>query len=130
MDPIEYTTTELHGQDVPCLGSLADLILDANLIPLCGLVPPFRVVAAVFLTGGLEGGMSSGCCWQPFELGEEDYWQAVEQLVYLTPADLTCRHRDPHIVGAIRPDYEAPDTDDYLVWFDSLIQRGLMGEMR
>ena len=130
MENIEYTVTEFHGPDGQCRGTVADLILDAHLIPQCGLIPPFRVVAAVFLTGGSAGGMSPGCIWQPFTLREDDYWQAVERLEHFTPDDLKSRHRDPHIVGEIQPDYAAPDTDDYIAWLDSLIQRGLMREVR
>ena len=74
--------------------------------------------------------MSPGCIWQPFKLREHDYWKAVEQLERLTSDDLKSRHRDPHVTGEIRPDYSAPDTDDYIAWLDSLVQRGLMRELR
>ena len=60
------------------------------------------------------------------ELSEDDYWNAVERLERLTPDEITGRHRDPHITGAIRPDYSAPETGDYLVWLDSLVQRGFL----
>ncbi len=124
METVEYTVIEFHGSDGQCRGSLADLVLDAHMIPRCGLIPPFRVVAALCRSGGSRGGMSPGCVWQPFELSEEIYWQAVQRLEQFTPDDLTSRHRDPHIVGEIRPDYTAPDTDDYSAWLDSLAQRG------
>ena len=126
METIEYTITEFRGSDSRCRGTVADLILDAHLIPRCGLIPPFGVVAAVFLSGGSRGGMSPGCVWQPFELSEDDYLRAVERLERFTLDDLKSRHRDPHIVGEIRPDYAAPDTDDYSAWLDSLIRRGLL----
>ena len=101
MDTIECSVTEFHGADGQCRGTVADLMLDAHMIPPCGLIPPFRVVAGVIRSGGSRGGMSSG-----------------------TPDELKCWHRDPHIVGEIQPDHSAPDTDDYLVWLDSLVQRG------
>jgi len=68
--------------------------------------------------------MSPGCIWQPFELSEADYWQAVQRLEQFKPDDLRVRHRNPQIAGEIQPDYAAPDTDDYLVWLNSLVQRG------
>ena len=124
METIEYTVTELHGPDGVCHGTVVDLMLDAHVIPRCGLIPPFRVVAALFRSGGSRGGMSPGCVWQPFDLSEDDYWQAVQRLELFTPYELTSRHRDPHIAGEIQPDYAAPDTDDYSIWLDSLAQRG------
>jgi hypothetical protein len=124
METIKYTITELHGLDGQCRGTVADLMLDTHLIPPCGFIPPFRVAASVFRSGGSRGGMSPGCIWQPFELSEADYWQAVQRLEQFTPDDLRSRHRDPQIAGEIQPDYAAPDTDDYLAWLDSLVQRG------
>src|SRR5215813_928135 len=124
METVEYTVTEFHGSDGQCRGSIADLIFDAHMIPRCGLIPPFRVVAALCRSGGSRGGMSPGCIWQPFELSEADYWQAVQQLEQFTHSDLRSRHRDPQIAGEIQPDYGAPDTDDYLTWLDSLVKRG------
>jgi len=101
-------------------------MLDAFLIPPCGFIPPFRVVASVFRSGGGNAGMSPGCIWKPFELDEDCYWEAVQQLEQFTPEDLKSRHRDPQIVGEIRPDYAAPDTDDYFVWLNSLKHRGYL----
>ncbi len=124
MEIIEYTVAEFHGPDGQCRGTVADLMLDAHMIPRCGFIPPFRVVAAVIRSGGSRGGMSPGCVWQPFELSEDDYYQAVARLEGFTPVDLKGRHRDPHITGEIQPDYAASDTDDYRVWIDSLVQRG------
>lgn len=68
--------------------------------------------------------MSPGCIWEPFELREDDYWLAIEKLENFSPEDLRGRHRDPHIVGELQPDYSAPETDDYVAWLDSLVQRG------
>ena len=124
METIEYTVTEFHGGASRCRGTVADLMLDAHIIPPYGLIPPFRVVAAVIRSGGSHGGMSPGCVWSPFELSEDDYYQAVARIEQFTPDDLRSRHRDPHITSEIQPDYTTPDTDDYRVWIDSLVQRG------
>lgn len=124
MQTVEYTVTELHGGDGRCSGTVADLMLDAHMIPPCGLIPPFRVIAAVMRSGGSRGGMSPGCIWSPFELSEDDYSQAIARLECFTPDDLRGRHRDLRIVGEIQPDYSAPDTDDYQTWMDSLVRRG------
>jgi hypothetical protein len=124
LDFIDYTVTDFHGEDGKCRGTVTDLILDAHLIPPCGLIPPYKVVASVFRSGGSRSGMSPGCICEPFELSEADYWQAVQKLAQFTPEELKSRHRDPHIAGEIEPDYAAPDTDDYQVWLKSLVQRG------
>ena len=126
MEKVEYTVTECHGPEQKCHGTLADLIFDADMIPPCGLIPPFRVVAAVLRTGGNDGGMSPGCIWEPFELREADYWQAVDKLEHLTPDDIASRYRVRQFSDELRPDYSAPDTDDYGVWADSLVTRGYL----
>jgi hypothetical protein len=126
MENIEYTVTEFHAPGGKCRGTLSDLILDADIIPRCGLIPPFRVVAAVLRSGGSDGGMSPGCIWEPFDLREEDYLQAVDKLERLTPDDLASRHRVRQFTDEVRPDYSAPDTDDYIVWLDSLVTRGYL----
>ncbi len=69
--------------------------------------------------------MSPGCIWEPFELEEDDYWEAVSKLEGLTPGDLAVRHRNPQIEGEIQADYSAPETDSYVVWLESLKRRGL-----
>lgn len=124
MSKIEYTVTEFHAPDAVCRGTLADLILDADIIPSCGLMPPFRVVAAVIRHGGGNSGMSPGCKWEPFELREEDFWKAVEKLERLTRGDLASRHRVRQFSDELRPDYSAPDTDSYAIWLKSLVMRG------
>jgi hypothetical protein len=124
MRSLEYAVTEFHVSDGKCRGTIADLMLDADLIPRCGLIPPFEVVARIFRLGGGDRGMSRGCIWGPFELTEEEYWQAVDHLQRLNSEDLSSRHRDPHIVGKIQPDYASPQVDDYLAWLRSLVQRG------
>ena len=83
-------------------------------------------IAAVLRTGGGDGGMSPGCIWEPFGLGDEDYWQAVDKLERLTRDDLASRHRVRQFTDELRPDYSAPDTDDYGVWADSLVTRGYL----
>lgn len=125
METIEYKITEFHGVGGSCRGTIADLMLDAHLIPRCGLIPPFRAIAAIFRSGGGNAGMSPGCVWVPFELNEEDYWQAVARLEKATPDELRSRYRDPHIVGEIRSDYGATDIDDYQLWLQSIAHRGL-----
>lgn len=124
MHIVEYTITEPHGADERCRGTIADLMLDAHMVPPCGLIPPFRVAATIIRSGGSRGGMSPGCIWSPFELNEVDYSHAVSRLESLTLDDLSSRHRDPRVVGELQPDYSAPDTDDYQAWLDSLVYRG------
>lgn len=127
MNTLEYTVTEPHSADALCRGTVADLMLDAHVIPQCGLIPPFEVVAAVFRSADSSGGgMSPGCKWHSFELSERDYWEAVARLEQFTLDELTARHRDPRITGEVRVDYDAPDTNDYAVWLQSLVCRGYL----
>ncbi len=126
MEKLEYIVTESHAPDVTVRGTLADLALDAYLIPRCGLIPPLVVLQERLRTGGGNAGMSPGCTWEPFELTESDYWDLVGQLEALTPDDLASRHRNPQIVGEIRPDYGAAASKNWREWMDSLVHRGLL----
>lgn len=69
--------------------------------------------------------MSPGCIWEPFELTEDEYWEAVAKLEAFTSEDFGTRHRNPQIEGEIQADYSAPETDSYVVWLESLKKRGL-----
>ena len=126
MDKLEYTVTDFHSPEAKCRGTLADLVIDALVIPRCGLIPPFPVLRSILRTGGGDGGMSPGCTWQPFELREEEYFQLVEQLERMPLQDFKFRHRDPHFTGELRPDHGAPESDSYLVWLNSLVHRGYL----
>jgi hypothetical protein len=126
MQKLEYTVTEPHAPDATVRGTLADLVLDAYLIPRCGLIPPFVVLQERLRTGGGNAGMSPGCKWEPFEITESDYSDMVGQLEALAPEDLTMRHRNPQIVAEIRPDYGAGASNNWREWTDSLVHRGLL----
>jgi hypothetical protein len=126
MEKLEYTVTDFHAPPGKCRGTIADLVLDALVIPQCGLIPPFRVLQKILRSGGGDAGMSPGCIWEPFELTEADYWRTVQELEGMTAADFKLRHRDPQIQGEIRSDDEAPDTVDYGVWMQSLVHRGYL----
>jgi len=126
MQKIDYIVTDPHSPDAKCHGSLADLVLDALVIPRCGLIPPFLVLRSVLRTGGGDAGTSPGCTWEPFDLSAEDYSTIVEQLERMTPEDLRLRHRDPQFQGEIQSDHGAPDTENYADWLDSLVHRGLL----
>jgi hypothetical protein len=126
VEKIEYIVTDFHSPDSKCRGSLADLVLDSIVIPPCGLIPPYKVLRSVLRTGGASAGMSPGCIWQPFELSEAEYWQIVEKLASFTAEDVSMRHRNPQITGEIRPDYGAPEMEDYQVWLESLVNRGFL----
>jgi len=126
MEKLEYIITEPHSSDAPVRGTLADLVLDAYLISRCGLIPPFLVLQDQLRSGGGNAGMSPGCIWEPFELTESNYLDMVGQLEMLTPEDLTLRHRNPYIVGEIRPDYGGRKAKNWREWTDSLVHRGLL----
>lgn len=126
MEKIEYTATNFREAEAKCRGTLADLVIDALIIPQCGLIPPFPVLRAILRTGGGDGGMSPGCIWKPFELSEAEYWQIVEQLEAMALEDFKFRHRDPRFTGELRADYGSPETESYQRWLDSLVHRGYL----
>ena len=127
MKKFEYTVTNFRAGEATVRGSLADLVLDALVIPRCGLIPPFAILRDHFRTGGGDGGMSPGCSWEAFELTESDYLDIVDELQKLTPDDLALRHRNPQITGEIRPDYAGEKATTWNEWRDSLKRRGLIG---
>jgi hypothetical protein len=121
-----YTVTGCQTPQAPVKGTLVDLVLDAYLIPRCGLIPPFAALREQLRTGGGDGGMSPGCIWEPIDPIEPDYLDMVSKLEALTPEDLSLRHRNPQIVGEIRSDYAGTNAKSWREWQDSLAHRGLL----
>ena len=126
MEKIEYTLTDFRHPEPQCRGTLADLVIDALVIPQCGLIPPFPVLRAILRTGGGDEGMSPGCIWQPFELSETQYWQIVQQLEAMPLDDFKLRRRDAHFTDELRADDRSLETESYQVWLDSLVHRGFL----
>ena len=102
---------------------LADLLLDAGIVPSCGKIPPFGVVARVFRTGHAPAAIGNSFSWEPFELAESDYWRMLRHLERPDAEQLNRRPNLRSVVMQLDPQ-RVPD-DDYDRWLESLRARGL-----
>ncbi|HEX3626116.1 MAG TPA: DUF4240 domain-containing protein [Verrucomicrobiae bacterium] len=104
--------------------TLPDLLLDSGIIPSSGYIPPFRVVAEVLKHGHFTGANGAACSWESFQLGEGDYWTAVNCFEKFRPKDL--KHRKDIQGGKLQLDIKTPASGDYSEWLQSLKERGLV----
>jgi hypothetical protein len=102
----------------------AELLLDSGIIAPCGMIPPVRVIRRALREGRIVDANGRERTWEPFELDEGDYWAGVPRLQKFTPEEL--QHRGGIQSGKMKSDLNAPQSDDYSVWLESLRQRGLM----
>lgn len=100
---------------------LADLLLDSGIVPSCGFVPPFRVVAKVLGTGRSPAATGREYSWEPFELYEGDFWNVVRHLEKLTPEQV--RRRPDLREGKVQLDSETVANDDYALWLAAIRQK-------
>ena len=108
---------------------LAQLLLDAGIIPSCGLIPPPRIVAPVLRSGcsPWESGAAKRVLvkvqkWDPFDLDEGHYWIAARNLREPSPNALANR---PDLAGTkIEVDTNASAANTWAEWVESLKSRG------
>ena len=119
----DYTIARA-GQENHRQGVLAELWLDAGVIPPSGWIPPRPVVARVLREGQFVNGTQQ-TQWLPFELKEEDYWRA---LAWLEKAGATALNQgsQPIEPKQLRHDHTIPRNDDYVAWIRSLKDRGMV----
>lgn len=111
------------NEEVAARKILRDLLLDSGIIPPCGFIPPFRVVAEVLKQGQFIAANGVRCSWESFQLDEGDYWMAVTRLEELSAKELQGQKT---ILGAkIQLDIKTPASSDYVEWLQSLKQRGM-----
>jgi len=100
---------------------LSGLLLDSGIIPACGLVPPYRVVAKVLRTGRAPAVTGREYVWEPFELIDGDYWRTLEHLGQLKPEQL--KHWPQLRSKEVRLDRTKTLSEDYDVWLESVKKR-------
>jgi hypothetical protein len=59
---------------------LSLFVYDVPYLDACGIFPPLHILNAMLRSGGGDGGMSPGSSWQPFEISEEEYRQALPSI--------------------------------------------------
>jgi hypothetical protein len=90
-------------------GTLAELVAAIPYLLVFGRIPPRRVLDTIFRAGIVDAGMSGGCRWAPFEIGDAEYEELATALVGAGHRRVDC------------PDWvESPG--DWTVW--------LLGEVR
>jgi hypothetical protein len=100
---------------------VVELSLAGRIIPSCGLIPPFRVLA-----DALQKGVSpeNNHSWEPMELKEPVYWKAVLKLEESQPPARTSR---PDLQDVkIQQDLKSHGIVTFENWLASLGERGLL----
>lgn len=101
----------------------ARLLLQANIIPPCGRIPPFRIVADVLKSGRAPQSTGNKHEWEPYELEESHYWSTVVLLETLPSDEKNSR---PELADAkLALDVNCRDVENFDAWMASLKQRGL-----
>ncbi len=114
---------EKLAQDEDTGRQVAELLLDAGIIPSCGLIPPPRIALEVIRSGQSPAPSAQTTTWQPLDLDEGHYWIAVRHLHQRAAAALL---RRPDLAGvSIAVDTQAGTATTYSDWVDSLRTRAL-----
>jgi len=102
---------------------LAQLMLDAGIIPSCGLIPPARIALQVLRSGHSLSPLARVKSWQPMDMDEGHYWIAARCLHQASPDALSGR---ADLVGVkITVDTGAGAATTYSDWAHSLKARAL-----
>lgn len=101
---------------------LAELMIESGIISCTGLIPPARIVRNVLRTGKSPD-PKRRFSWEPFELDEGHFWQAVTHLENKSSSDKTLRSQSDH--PAFKLDVHAANAMTYSDWLQSLKNRGL-----
>jgi hypothetical protein len=98
-------------------------IMLEGIIPSCGVIPPYRVVAKVLRSGRSPESSNLHRTWAPFDFEETHYWTAAFQLEKIKPEEL---HFRPDLKGVqLKIDHRNPETDEFEDWMRTLKDRGM-----
>jgi hypothetical protein len=102
--------------------AMKKVMLD-GIIPSCGVIPPYRVVAKILRTGRSPKSSNLRNTWNPFEFDENHYWAAAFALEKVSSAELESRS---DLKGVrLKIDHGIPKTDEFEDWMRTLKERGL-----
>ncbi len=101
---------------------LAISMLEAGIIPSCGLIPPPRIVAAVLRTGHAPASTGRKYDWEPTVLDEGHYWIATT--ILQNPSREMLGSRLDLEGVSLKVDTGAAGIDDFDHWIESLKARG------
>jgi len=112
-----------QARDEEKAGQLVILMLEAGIIPACGLIPPPRIVAQVLRDGHAPASTGRQYAWEPCELDEGHYWIAVDKLQKVQPGEPTSR---PDLLGIkLNLDFGAAGVNNFEDWIQTIRARGL-----
>lgn len=102
----------------------AELLLKTGIIPACGLIPPFRIVADLLRSGQAPVSVGGNCNWEPFHLDEGQYWSTVMLLENMSSKEKVSR---PELATIdLKLDLECPGVKNFEEWIYGLRKRGLL----
>ena len=112
-----------RAKDEGMADRLATLMLEAGIIPSCGLIPPPRIVARVLRMGRAPESTGRQYTWEPYELDEGHYWIAAARLQGIRPEELRSR---PDLQGVkLCLDVGTAEVNNFEDWTRTLKERGL-----
>lgn len=111
---VEKKHTAILGKRKQVVAKVKTIMLDGGIIPSCGVIPPYRVVAKTLRSGQSPGSSNIRQVWKIFDFDEGHYLTAAFELEKASPAELECR---PDLKGVrLKIDLSTPQTDDFEMW--------------
>jgi len=108
--------------------SLSTLVYDIPYFGSCGIFPPLHICNQKFKTGGSEGGMSPGACWEPFEISAEEYAELVEVIETLDPSTISGEARYTRVKFEFDPSFD--HISDLFQWIHDVCEKHRAGYHR
>ena len=100
------------------------ILLEAGIIPSCGLIPPPRVVEEIIRAGKAPKSSGHELAWQPFDYDERYYWNAVAMLEKTKTTELKSRPDLKKVI--LKLDLNSLGAEQFEQWIESLRQRKLI----
>ena len=116
----EYAARQHKKEQIAAV--VKKIIID-GIIPSCGVIPPYRVVAKILRTGRSPESSNLHHTWEALDFDENHYWAAAFQLEKVSAAELNSR---PELKGVqLKIDHSTPRIDEFENWMCTLKERGL-----
>ena len=76
---VKYTRFGMHGYRKSVQEEFSRFVQDLRIM-FFDYLPPQRILNLIFRKGILDGGMSGGCKWKPFSIGQKEFRHLIQEL--------------------------------------------------